>query len=382
LLKIKEMSMYSMMKDRTIQLPRRPLGRTGLHVPVLCFGSMLFGEGTSYPEASRLLDSCMGYGINFFDSAEMYPVPQSAETSGLSEQYLGQWLRDSQWKREDVVISTKAAGPSGKMLWIRNGPERIDKRNIKEAIEGSLMRLGTDYIDLYQLHWPDRYVPMFGDLDYDLSCSYLSVPLEEQLSALADAVIEGKIRHVGLSNETAWGLMKCLSLSSSEGSAAEEEGMPRIACLQNAYSLTCRTFEQHLAEICHLEGVSLLAYSPLSMGILTGKYLDPFQSDDPKARLNKYKGRYGEAESRYGPRPNVMRAVRAYCDLAKELGMSPVELAIGFVLSSPLVASAVVGATSLKQLGEIVTAVGRLPLSPQAMERINCIHTEIPNPTP
>ena len=356
------------------QVPRRPLGRTGLEVPILCFGTMLFGEGTGYKEACRLMDTCMEHGVDFFDSAEMYPVPQRAATSGLSEEYLGRWLKESRWKREEVIISTKVAGPSGQMTWIRNGPDKIDKHNIKDAIDGSLRRLGTDYIDLYHLHWPDRYVPMFGNLDYDPSCSYQSVPLEDQLEALSDAVRDGKICQIGLSNETAWGLMKSLSLSASS------PNLPRVVCLQNSYSLTCRTFEQHLAEICHLEGVSLLAYSPLAMGILTGKYLH--HNSSPESRLNKYKGRYGEAESRYGPRPSVTRAVGAYCDLAKDLGVSPVQLALGFVLKSPLVASAVIGATRLQQLDELVKAATTTPLSQEIMEQINTIHNDNPNPTP
>ncbi|KAG1657947.1 hypothetical protein FOA52_000978 [Chlamydomonas sp. UWO 241] len=181
-----------------------------------------------------------------------------------------------------VIVATKMSGPSGQMTWIRGGPHKVDGANIRAAIDGSLKRLGTDYIDLFQVHWPDRYVPMFGDVEYDPSNRFTSVPLTEQLAALGEAVRMGKVRHVGLSNETAWGLMKALH------HADVDPSLPRVASLQNAFSLTCRTFEAQLAEVCLEEGVSLLAYSPLAMGLLTGKYLEA-DGGPPGARLNRYK---------------------------------------------------------------------------------------------
>ncbi|KAI8476768.1 MAG: Aldo/keto reductase [Monoraphidium minutum] len=334
---------------------------------------MLFGESTDAATAGQLLGSCMDAGANFFDAAEMYPVPQRAETAGRSEEMLGAWLRGR--RRDSVLVATKAAGPSGEMTWIRGGPAALDATNIAAAIDGSLARLGTDYIDLYQLHWPDRYVPMFGDVDYDPSCAYPSAPLEDQLEALGRAVDAGKVRHVGLSNETPWGLMKCLALAQSDAR------LPRVVSLQNAYSLLCRGFDAGLAEVCHLEGVGLLAYSPLAMGLLTGKYRAP-GGGPPEARLNKYRGRYAEAESRYGPRPNVVAAVDAYCGIAQRFGIAPAELALRFVLSRPLVSSAVVGATSLEQLSQLLAAAAAPPLEPGVLAALDEVHARLPNPTP
>eukprot|EP00775_Hariotina_reticulata_P006767 gene6767-6984_t len=371
-------------------IKRRRLGRTDLDVPSVCFGTMLFGESQDYQLAGQLLDECLNAGVNFFDTAEMYPVPQRAETQGLSESYLGKWMKKH--SRDKVLIATKVAGPSAQMTWIRGGPVALDADNIRAAIDGSLQRLGTDYIDLYQLHWPDRYVPMFGDVDYDPSCAYkagecpdqlatclaaAAVPLEDQLAELGRAVEAGKIRHIGLSNETPWGVMKAIAAAGQPGS-----NLPRIASIQNAFSLTCRTFDLALSEVCHCEEVSLLAYSPLAMGLLTGKYL----SDDggpPAARLNKYKRRYAEAESRYGPKPNVREAVAAYVALAAECGMTPTALALRFVLQHPLVASAVVGTSNLAQLQELLHAAAEGPLhDPQLLQQLDIVHRKYPNPTP
>lgn len=257
---------------------------------------MLFGESTSEREAHLLLSAAAEGGVNFFDSAEMYPVPQRAETQGRSEAVLGAWLRGR--RRDDYVVATKVAGPGG-MAWLRGGPASADGANIAAAIDGSLARLGVDSIDLLQLHWPDRYVPMFGEVDFDPGAAYpAAASVEQQLEALAAAVAAGKVRAVGLSNETPWGLMRfCAaagassrrdsrSSSSSGGGGAPLPlplPLPRVASLQNAYSLLCRTFDAGLGECCHQEGVSLLAYSPLAMGLLTGKYLAP-DGGPPEAR--------------------------------------------------------------------------------------------------
>eukprot|EP00884_Botryococcus_braunii_P015017 jgi/Botrbrau1/23516/Bobra.106_1s0066.2 len=334
---------------------------------------MLFGESIMYPEAEGMLSLARDNGINTFDAAEMYPVPQKEQTQGLSESYLGRWLKLQ--KRETVQVATKATGPSGEMTWIRGGPSALDSRNILAAIEDSLLRLQSDYIDLYQLHWPDRYVPMFGEVQYRQERAYSSVPLEEQLEAVSQAVRQGKVRCFGVSNETPWGVMQFLHLWKTK------PGLPKVETIQNAYSLTCRTFEEGLAEICSLEGVQLLAYSPLAMGLLTGKYLEE-GGGPPDARLNKYKGRYAEAESRYGPKPNVRSAVEAYAQLARQNGISPLSLAIRFVLSKPFVSTAVLGASSAEQLVEQLEAATAGPLPSELLDAIDVIHQRYPNPTP
>lgn len=220
---------------------------------------------------------------------------------------------------------------------------------------------------------------MFGDTDFDPGMAYASSPIEEQLEALAAAVRAGKVRHVGLSNETPWGLMKFCTAADS---ASSQTLLPRPVALQNAYSLTCRTFDSSgLAECCYEEKISLLAYSPLAMGLLTGKYLEP-SGGPPEARLNKYKGRYAEAESRYGPRPNVITAVTAYADVAHRWGMTPTEMAIRFVVGHPLVASAITGAAGISQLEELVAAAMAGPLESELRAEIDAIHAQYPNPTP
>ncbi|GAB2281425.1 hypothetical protein Dimus_016016 [Dionaea muscipula] len=272
-----------------------------LKVSRLCFGTMTFGQQNSLSDSCRLLDAAYDSGINFFDSAEMYPIPQRAQTQGRSEQYLGSWIKERKIPRDSVALATKVAGPSGQMTWIRGGPKSLDARNITEAINNSLVRLQTDFIDLYQIHWPDRYVPMFGDVEYDPIKQYCFIPVEEQLGALVRAVDAGKIRCIGLSNETPYGVMKFLQV------AEKVDGHPKIISVQNSYSLLCRIFDSGLAECCHHESISLLAYSPLAMGILSGKY---FSGDGgpADARLNCFKGRYLEGESRYNLSNPVIEA--------------------------------------------------------------------------
>ncbi|EOX94903.1 NAD(P)-linked oxidoreductase superfamily protein isoform 4 [Theobroma cacao] len=249
-----------------------------LKVSRLCLGTMTFGQQNSLPQSFRLLDQAFDAGINFFDSAEMYPVPQCAETQGKSEEYLGQWVRKRKISRDLVVIATKVSGPSGQMSWIRDGPKCLDARNITEAVDNS-------------------YVPMFGETEYDPVRQFSSVHIEEQLDALGRAVDAGKIRYIGLSNETPYGVMKFLHC------AERNAHCPKI----NSYSLLCRTFDSGMAECCHHERINLLGYSPLAMGILSGKY---FASDGgpPDARLNLFRGRYSEGESRYNLTRNMLKA--------------------------------------------------------------------------
>ncbi|PWA89789.1 aldo-keto reductase [Artemisia annua] len=346
---------------------------SNLNVSKLCLGTMTFGEQNSLSQSFNILDKAFDSGINFFDSAEMYPVPQRAETHGRSEEYFGRWVKERKIPRDRVVFATKVSGPSGQMTWIRGGPTSLDGSNIQEAIDNSLLRAQTDYIDLYQLHWPDRYVPMFGETDYDPARQYSSVSFDEQLDALGRAVDAGKIRFIGVSNETPYGVMKFLQ------AAEKNPAYPRIVSVQNLYNLLCRTFDSGLAECCHLEGVSLLAYSPLAMGLLSGKYLLPDGGADD-ARLNLFKGRYSEGESRYNLSNETIReATKAYISIAERYGIHPVSLAIAFVLQHPLVSSAIFGATKLWQLEQVVNACD-LKLSPEIIVDIDEVHSRFPNP--
>ncbi|XP_073134799.1 uncharacterized protein [Henckelia pumila] len=346
-----------------------------LIVSRLCLGTMTFGEQNSLPQSFQLLDKAFHSGINFFDSAEMYPVPQRAETQGRSEEYLGRWIRTRKIPRHQVVLATKVSGPSGQMTWIRDGPASLDNWNITEAIDGSLTRLQSDYIDLYQIHWPDRYVPMFGEIEYDPTRNFSSVSIEEQLTALQKAVDAGKIRYVGLSNETPYGLMKFLHV------AERISIRVRIVSLQNSYNLLCRNFDSGLAECCSHERVCLLAYSPLAMGILSGKYLS-LDGGPAEARLNLFRGRYAEGESRYSlSHSSVQKATDRYVNIAKKYGIHPVSLAIAFVLRHPLVGSAVFGATKLWQLEEVLDGC-KVDLIPEIVTEINRVHSAFPNPCP
>ncbi|KAL8522845.1 hypothetical protein ACS0TY_012977 [Phlomoides rotata] len=336
---------------------------------------MTFGEQNSMPQSFQLLDKAFDSGINFFDSAEMYPVPQRAETQGRSEEYLGRWIRSRNIQRDRLVIATKVCGPSGQMTWIRNGPESLDARNIAAALDHSLLRLQSDYIDLYQIHWPDRNVPMFGETEFDPSRTFSSVSFEEQLTALDKAIYAGKIRYIGLSNETPYGLMKFLRIA--EGVSCNS----RIVSVQNSYNLLCRNFDSGMTECCHHERVSLLAYSPLAMGILTGKYLS-HDGGPTDARLNLYKGRYAEGESRYNLSNGIIRkATGLYITIAKKYGVHPVSLAIAFVLRHPCVASAVFGATKVWQLEEVLNGC-TVELNREMVEEINEVHSAFPNPCP
>ncbi|XP_073303510.1 uncharacterized protein [Primulina huaijiensis] len=355
-----------------------------LIVSRLCLGTMTFGEQNSLAQSFQLLDKAFHSRINFFDSAEMYPVPQRAETQGRSEEYLGRWIRIRKIPRDQVVLATKVSGPSGQMAWIRGGPGSLDAWNITEAIDGSLTRLQTDCIDLYQIHWPDRYVPMFGEIEYDPTRNFSSVSVEEQLSALQKAIGAGKIRYVGLSNETPYGLMKFLH-------AAERISIHvRIVSLQvlydsqlylkNCYNFLCRNFDSGLAECCSHERVCLLAYSPLAMGILSGKYLS--LDGGPDDALNLFRGRYAEGESRYSlSNSTIKKATDLYVKIAKKYGIHPVSLAIAFVLRHPLVASAVFGATKLWQLQEVLDGC-EVELIPEIVTEINRVHSAFPNPCP
>ncbi|MHB1099352.1 MAG: NADP(H)-dependent aldo-keto reductase [Burkholderiales bacterium] len=333
-----------------------------MHVSEICLGTMTFGEQNSLAEAHEQLDYAVQNGVNFIDTAEMYPVPGKPETQGRTEEYVGKWLKKQQ--RDKLFIATKVAGPSRGFSWIRGGPKALDRENILSAIDSSLRRLQTDYVDLYQLHWPDRNVPMFGQSFFDPKLEHNTVPILEQLEVLSDLVKSGKVRHVGLSNETPWGLCEFLQLS-------EKHGLPGVVSVQNAYNPINRVFEYGLSEICHRESIGLLAYSPLGFGMLTGKY-----GKGGTGRLTLFP-QFGQ---RYH-KENVTEAVSGYCDLAKKLGISPAELSLAFARSRRFVTSTIIGATTMDQLKENIGSL-KVELDEEALREIDSIHSRYPNPAP
>lgn len=342
----------------------RNLGTSDLRVSSVCLGTMTFGQQNPEAEAHAQLDVAFARGVNFIDAAEMYPVPARTDTYGHTESIVGSWLRGR--PRDSVVLATKVAGPARNMAWIRGGPASLDRANIRAAVEASLVRLGTDYIDLYQLHWPARNQPMFGQWRFDPEGERPATPIEEQLAALAELVREGKIRYVGLSNEHPWGLMSFLR-------AADTLGLPRVVSVQNAFNLLNRVFEQSMAEVCFREKVSLLPYSVLGFGHLTGKYLDNPAASGRISLFPAFGQRYDK--------PGVQPAVAAYAALARQHGMTPTELAIGFVASQPFVGSVIVGATTVAQLEANLDACA-LRLDAGVLREIEAVHLQFPNPAP
>ncbi|WP_339799752.1 NADP(H)-dependent aldo-keto reductase [uncultured Marinobacter sp.] len=342
----------------------RKLGQTGLDVSLICLGTMTWGEQNTEQEAFEQLDYATAQGINFIDAAEMYPVPPRAETQGLTETYLGNWLA-RRGRRDDLVIASKVAGPGNGLTYLRGGP-RLTRDHVREACEQSLRRLKTDYIDLYQVHWPDRNTNFFGKLGYSHKTEEQATPIEETLDALNELVTEGKIRHVGLSNETPWGTMRYLHL-------AETRGWPRPVSIQNPYSLLNRTFEQGLAEIAHREQVGLLAYSPLAFGMLSGKYLDGKRPEGARITLYKRFSRYA------GERAE--RATAAYVALAREHGLTPAQLALAWVNSRSFVTANIIGATSMEQLRENIGSA-EVTLDQTVLDALEELHREFTYPCP
>jgi aryl-alcohol dehydrogenase-like predicted oxidoreductase len=341
----------------------RRLGNSDLNISALALGTMTFGEQNSEPDAHAQLDLAIARGVNFIDTAEMYPVAPRAQTVHRTESYIGTWLKRQQ--RDKLILATKIAGPARGFSWIRNGP-RINREHISAAIDGSLRRLQTDYVDLYQIHWPDRYVPMFGATSYDVTQERDSTPVAEQLQVLAELVKAGKVRHIGLSNETPWGVNEFVH-------CAEQLGLPKIVSIQNAYHLMNRTFESGLAEICHHANVGLLAYSPLAFGWLSGKYLA-----DSKAhgRITLFPG-FGQ---RYN-KPNVPAATEEYVRIAQEAGLTPATMALAFARTRWFASSVILGATTLEQLQENLDSA-EVMLSAEILEKIEAVHRLYPNPAP
>lgn len=343
----------------------RPLGKTDIQVSALALGSMTWGEQNSEAEAFGQIRRAQAAGINFIDTAEMYPVPPKAETSGATETIIGNYFKH-RGGRSDWIIASKAAAPGNGISHIRNGRNHFDRDNLVAAVEGSLKRLQTDYIDLYQLHWPDRQTNFFGQLGYQHEPDAHITPIEETLEALDELVRSGKIRHIGLSNETPWGVSRFLHLAATRG-------WPRVVSIQNPYNLLNRTFEVGLAEIAIREQVGLLAYSPLAFGLLSGKYENGARPAN--ARLTLY-----ERFQRYNS-PQARRAASAYIALAREHGVEPAQLALAYVTQQPFVTSNIIGATSLEQLESNLASI-ELKLSDELLAAIERIHTEQPNPAP
>lgn len=346
----------------------RPLGRTGLQVSVIALGTMTWGEQNTEAEAHEQLDIALAEGVNLVDAAEMYPVPPRPETQGLTEQYIGSWLKKS-GARDKLVLATKAAGPSrtaARPSHVRGGATSFTRRNLEHAVDDSLKRLQTDYIDLYQLHWPDRTTNTFGQRGYAHVRDEDTVPIEETLDALGALVKAGKLRHVGVSNETPWGLSRFLQQS-------ELRQLPRVASIQNPYSLLNRNFEIGLSEISIREDVGLLAYSPLGFGVLSGKYLAGQRPAGARITLFERFGRYkGET---------IERATYEYVSLFRQHGLDPAQAALAFVNGRDFVTSTIIGATTPEQLRSDIASID-LALPAEVLAGIERIHDRYTSPAP
>ncbi|KQT11497.1 aldo/keto reductase [Ramlibacter sp. Leaf400] len=346
------------------------LGASDLRVTPVCLGTMTFGEQVAEDRAHAILDRAVERGINFLDTAEMYSVPARKETYGATEAIIGRWLRKRPSVRSQLVVATKVAGPSRGMPWVREGAG-MTAADIVASCEGSLKRLQTDTIDLYQIHWPERNVPAFGAMYFDPAKERTKTSIHEQLETLGKLVQQGKVRHIGLSNETPYGLHEFVRL-------AELHGLPRPATVQNPYCLLNRTVENGLDESLYRLGVSLLAYSPLGFGLLTGKYdAGGAEGDQAPAegRLAKFEsvrqGRWGRADA--------LAAARRYNALAREHGLTPARLALAFCYTKWQVASTIIGVTSLAQLDEDIDAWGTT-LAPEVLAEIDRLRWELRDP--
>jgi len=345
----------------------RQLGHTDDRVSTICLGTMTWGEQNTEAEAHAQLDLALERGVNFIDAAEMYPVPPKAETQGRTESYIGSWLARRS-DRDKLTLATKVSGNSTGLEWVRGGP-RLNAKQIREALDASLARLQTDYVDLYQIHWPARAANFFGKLGYesgDGGDDGAVAVIEETLETLARLVEEGRIRHIGVSNETPWGVMQYLRL-------AERQGLPRVVSIQNPYSLLNRTFEIGLAEFAHRERTGLLAYSPLGFGVLSGKYAGGNWPENTRLSLYPRFSRYS------GDIP--MQAADEYARLARGHGLSPAQMALAFVNSRPFLTSNIIGATTMQQLEENLDSID-VQLDDEVLEAIEGIHARRPNPAP
>jgi len=345
----------------------RTLGRTDIKVSVIGLGTMTFGEQNTEAEGHAQIDCALDHGVNLIDTAEMYSVPPRAETYGSTERIIGTWIKKS-GKRNKIVLCSKVAGPTHVLQadYLRGGKNRLDRTNIVAAIESSLQRLQTDYIDLYQLHWPDRSTNFFGQLGYRHMESEDAVPIAETLEVMTDLVRAGKIRHVGLSNETPWGMHRFLQL-------ADQRGLARVVSIQNPYSLLNRTFEIGLAEMAIRENVGLLAYSPLAFGVLSGKFSNGARPPESRvvrwSRFARYSGEIAE------------RTTEAYVALARRHGLDPAQMALSFVNRQRFLTSNLIGATTMAQLKTNLGSA-TIELSEEVIRDIETLHRAQPNPCP
>ncbi|MDE1148926.1 MAG: NADP(H)-dependent aldo-keto reductase [Azospirillaceae bacterium] len=342
----------------------RRLGRTDVTVSAICLGTMTWGRQNTEAEGHAQMDHAFDRGVTFFDTAEMYAIPPTAETYGRTEEIIGTWFKAS-GRRDRVFLASKVIGPTP-APWVRDGRHRLDRANIQAAVDASLKRLQTDYLDLYQVHWPQRPLALFGrpaPTDQPIDGG---VPIEETLAALGELVTAGKVRHIGVSNETAWGVMAYLR-------AAEQQGLPRIASIQNVYNLLSREFDGDLAEVAVREDVGLLAYSPLGAGTLSGKYLDGAMPAGSRRSIDGRGSRYD--------RPGADAATAAYLDIARRHGLDPAQMAIAYVHRRPFVTSTIIGATSMANLESNLAAFD-LTLGDEVVAAIEAVHRLNPTPCP
>ena len=347
-----------------------PLGQSGLRVSPICLGTMTFGEQVGTAQAHTILDHALARGVDFIDTAEMYSVPVRRETYGRTEAIIGQWFASRPGVRQRVVLATKVAGPSRNMDGVRSGSANLLPQQIVQACNDSLERLQTDFIDLYQIHWPNRNGPWFGAHYFDPSKDKEYSTILSQLEALSGLVKAGKVRHIGLSNETPWGVSEFVRL-------AEQHGLPRIASVQNPYALVNRSLDNALDETLYRSGVSLLAYSPLGFGTLTGKYDLP-GFDEAQPDLGRM-ARFAAMRTQRWARPETLAAAREYNALARLHGLTPTQMALAFCYGNWRVASTIIGVTSVPQLDECVAAWGR-QLSPELRAAIDAIRAEHRDP--
>ena len=341
------------------------LGRTDIEVSSICLGTMTWGEQNTEAEAHEQLDYAVTAGINFIDTAEIYPVAPMKETQGRTETYLGNWLNKRK-DRDKLIIASKVCASADWIPYLRNGNAHLDRQNIEAALDASLKRLQTDYLDLYQLHWPERDTNYFGKLDYYHAPEKDGIPIEETLGALNDLVQTGKIRHIGISNETAWGTSEYLRVS-------DQKQLPRIVSIQNPYNLLNRTFEVGLSEFSHREDVGLLAYSPMAFGVLSGKYLNGARPKGARITLFSRFSRYTNESG--------VACTEIYVNLAKANGLDPAQMALAFVNTRSFLTSNIIGATNMTQLKSNIASLD-VNISKDVLREIENIHTKQANPCP